>query len=69
MYIFLTIYKCWIIFFQASTEEINTAYRNLSRIYHPDKHIDAEKKKNAEILFNRIKKAYEVSKEMTTFCN
>ncbi|XP_031640868.1 dnaJ homolog subfamily C member 11 [Contarinia nasturtii] len=44
----------------ASIDEINTAYRNLSRIYHPDKHVDAEKKKNAEILFNRIKKAYEV---------
>ncbi|XP_055313601.1 dnaJ homolog subfamily C member 11 [Sitodiplosis mosellana] len=44
----------------ASADEINAAYRNLSRIYHPDKHIDAVKKKNAEILFNRIKKAYEV---------
>lgn len=32
----------------------------MSRIYHPDKHIDAEKKKNAELLFNRTKKAYEV---------
>lgn len=48
------------ILFQATIEEINTAYRSLSRIYHPDKHIDAEKKKNAELLFNRTKKAYEV---------
>lgn len=32
----------------------------MSRIYHPDKHIDAEKKKSAELLFNRTKKAYEV---------
>lgn len=46
--------------FQATIDEINTAYRNLSRIYHPDKHIDAQKKKNAELLFNRTKKAYEV---------
>lgn len=41
-------------------EEINAAYRNLSRIYHPDKHIDEEKKEKAELLFNRTKKAYEV---------
>lgn len=31
-----------------------------SRIYHPDKHIDVDKKKKAELLFNRIKRAYEV---------
>lgn len=32
----------------------------MSRIYHPDKHTDNEKKKKAELLFNRIKRAYEV---------
>jgi DnaJ homolog subfamily C member 11 len=46
--------------FQATTEEINTAYRNLSRIYHPDKHIEIENKSKAELMFNRTKKAYEV---------
>lgn len=46
--------------FQATTDEINAAYRALSRIYHPDKHVDVEKKKKAELLFNRIKRAYEV---------
>lgn len=32
----------------------------MSRIYHPDKHTDPAKKKDAEVLFNRTKKAYEV---------
>ncbi|XP_063695927.1 dnaJ homolog subfamily C member 11 [Culicoides brevitarsis] len=45
---------------EASAEEINQAYRNFSRQFHPDKHQNPEDKKNAEILFNRIKKAYEV---------
>lgn len=29
-------------------------------MYHPDKHLDDESKRKAEILFNRTKKAYEV---------
>lgn len=45
---------------QATTDEINTAYRNQSRIYHPDKHVDVELKHKAELLFNRTKRAYEV---------
>ncbi|XP_053961871.1 dnaJ homolog subfamily C member 11 [Anastrepha ludens] len=44
----------------ATGEQINAAYRKLSRIYHPDKHIDLESKKKAEQLFNRTKRAYEV---------
>ncbi|XP_055694542.1 dnaJ homolog subfamily C member 11 isoform X2 [Lutzomyia longipalpis] len=45
----------------ATTEQINTAYRHLSRIYHPDKHVaDVRKKIEAEALFNRLKTAYEV---------
>ena len=32
----------------------------MSRIYHPDKHTDALRKKEAEVLFNKTKKAYEV---------
>lgn len=36
------------------------AYRNLSRLYHPDKHVNADNKEKAELLFNRTKKAYEV---------
>ncbi|RZC31973.1 dnaJ -like subfamily C member 11 [Asbolus verrucosus] len=44
----------------ATKEEINGAYRRLSRMYHPDKHVDQELKSKAEILFNKTKKAYEV---------
>ncbi|KAJ8871014.1 hypothetical protein PR048_027317 [Dryococelus australis] len=44
----------------ASNEDINNAYRRLSRVYHPDKHVDPELKKEAEIMFNKTKKAYEV---------
>lgn len=46
--------------FQATPEEVNSAYRNLSRVYHPDKHVETEKKAKAELLFNRTKRAYEV---------
>lgn len=45
---------------QASQEEITNSYRRLSRIYHPDKHTDPVRKKEAEVLFNKTKRAYEV---------
>ncbi|KAH1023748.1 hypothetical protein HUJ05_003353 [Dendroctonus ponderosae] len=45
---------------EASREEINNAYRRLSRMYHPDKHLDPGLKSKAEIMFNKTKKAYEV---------
>ncbi|XP_069690191.1 dnaJ homolog subfamily C member 11 isoform X2 [Periplaneta americana] len=45
---------------EATTEDINNAYRRNSRLYHPDKHVDPVLKKEAEILFNKTKKAYEV---------
>nr|CAG4637676.1 EOG090X03AJ [Chydorus sphaericus] len=44
----------------APQEDITNAYRRLSRIYHPDKHTDPLRKKEAEVLFNKTKKAYEV---------
>lgn len=44
----------------ATPEEISTAYRNFSRMYHPDKHTDIRNKEKAEMMFNRTKKAYEV---------
>ena len=47
-------------FQQAPQEDITNAYRRLSRIYHPDKHTDPLRKKEAEVLFNKTKKAYEV---------
>lgn len=47
------------IFIQASKEEINNSFRKLSRIYHPDKHLDSEMKEKAENMFTKIKKAHE----------
>ncbi|KAK7082714.1 DnaJ (Hsp40), subfamily C, member 11 [Halocaridina rubra] len=44
----------------ASSEEINNAYRRLSRLYHPDKHTDPDRKMEAELLFSKTKRAYEV---------
>ncbi|XP_033154567.1 dnaJ homolog subfamily C member 11 [Drosophila mauritiana] len=44
----------------ATAEQINTAYRKQSRMFHPDKHLDPDSKKMAEIMFNRTKRAYEV---------
>ena len=43
----------------ASEAEINAAYKKLSRLYHPDKHLDEGKKKKAEILFAKLKLAHE----------
>ncbi|CAL7942456.1 unnamed protein product [Xylocopa violacea] len=44
----------------ATQEEINYAYHSLSKLYHPDKHVDPVLKKEAEVLFNRTKAAYKV---------
>ncbi|KAJ8960802.1 hypothetical protein NQ318_020098 [Aromia moschata] len=45
---------------EATKEEINNAYRRLSRMYHPDKHVDPALKAKAEVMFNKTKRAYEV---------
>lgn len=45
---------------QASKDDISKAFRRLSKMFHPDKHIDVKKKKDAENMFNKIKKAHEV---------
>ena len=45
---------------QASIDDVNNAFRRLSRIYHPDKHASApEKATDAQRLFTKIKKAHE----------
>lgn len=44
---------------QATDDEINNAYRRLSRLYHPDKHTDPDRKVEAELLFSKTKRAYE----------
>ncbi|XP_064459730.1 dnaJ homolog subfamily C member 11-like [Ornithodoros turicata] len=53
-YAFLNVRK------DATPEEITNSYRRLSKIYHPDKHSDPAKKQDAEILFNKTRKAYDV---------
>ena len=47
----------------ATYRDISRAYRNLARLYHPDKHIDEEAKKEAETKFLEITTAYDVLKE------
>ena len=45
---------------QASKEDINNAFRRLSRIYHPDKHAqDPAMLSKAETQFTKIKMAHE----------
>lgn len=46
--------------FLASQETITSAYRNLAKKFHPDKHLDERSKKEAEIIFQKIKTAYDV---------
>ncbi|CAG2168818.1 unnamed protein product [Oppiella nova] len=53
-YAFLNVSK------QATNDEITRAYKSMSKRLHPDKHMDPELKKEAEILFNKMKKAYDV---------
>ncbi|MEQ2262068.1 DnaJ (Hsp40), subfamily C, member 11 [Xenotaenia resolanae] len=45
---------------EATQEELKAAYRRLCMLYHPDKHRDAELKRQAETLFNLVHEAYEV---------
>lgn len=45
----------------ASDEEIVSAYKKFSRLYHPDKHRDEDDKKKAEVMFAKLKNAYEGS--------
>jgi len=45
---------------KATPEDVTAAYKKLSRIYHPDKHIEEDKKRQAELMFAKLKTAYEV---------
>lgn len=44
----------------APETDINAAYKKLTRLYHPDKHQDPQKKAQAELLFSKLKLAHEV---------
>ena len=43
----------------ATPEEITAAYKKLSRLYHPDEHIEEQKKQQALIMFTKLKNSYE----------
>lgn len=57
-----------LIFKQATNQEINKAFRQMSKIFHPDKHLDPAKKKQAEIFFNKIKNAHESKETKCLLC-
>ncbi len=44
----------------ASEAEITLAYKRLTRLYHPDKHVDEAQKAKAEILFAKLNKVHAV---------
>lgn len=47
--------------FNASQEQISTAYKNLARKFHPDKNNqDDRSRREAEVIFEKIKSAYDV---------
>lgn len=47
--------------FNASQEQISTAYKNLARKFHPDKNNqDDRSRREAEVIFEKIKNAYDV---------
>ncbi|KAJ2116011.1 hypothetical protein IW146_001857 [Coemansia sp. RSA 922] len=45
---------------RATTEDIREAYRRLSRLFHPDRHHDAEKQEWARRQFHIIQRAHEI---------
>ena len=56
-YSFLHVPRC------ATQDEIVAAYKKLSRLYHPDKHRDEEKKEYAGAMFTKLNQAYEVLRD------
>ena len=44
---------------KATDKEITQAYHRLGLTYHPDKQKNPENRKNAELLFSNIRKAFE----------
>lgn len=44
---------------QASVDDIRNSFRLLSRQFHPDKHTNPALKRQAELMFDKLKKAYD----------
>jgi preprotein translocase subunit Sec63 len=47
---------------KATDKEITQAYHRSSLIYHPDKHQNSENRRDAELIFAKLKMAYEGAK-------
>lgn len=43
----------------AAVDEINRAYRQRCKIFHPDRHFESENKRAAEMVFVKLRRAYE----------
>ncbi|XP_071944349.1 dnaJ homolog subfamily C member 11-like [Antedon mediterranea] len=44
----------------ASEDELKSSYRRLCMLYHPDKHMNSTDKEAAEVIFNKVQKAYAI---------
>lgn len=44
---------------QATPQEIDRAFRQLSRKFHPDRHSEEERKRDAEAHFARLQRAHD----------
>lgn len=59
-----------LLLFQASVDDINNAFRRLSKIYHPDKHVKSpERAQDAQTQFTKLKKAHEGKTYGSVFMN
>lgn len=47
------------LFSQATGEHIRNSYKLLSRRFHPDKHSDPALKRQAALMFDKLKKVYD----------
>ncbi|XP_033100299.1 dnaJ homolog subfamily C member 11-like [Anneissia japonica] len=44
----------------ASEDELKSSYRRLCMLYHPDKHVETADKEAAEMVFNKVQRAYAI---------
>lgn len=51
----------------ATVNEIKSAYREMVKLYHPDKQIGNRKDKNTKVRFQQVQDAYQIVKEFKGF--
>lgn len=44
----------------ASADDLKKSYRRLSQLFHPDKHVPEDAKREATLMFTRVKEAFEI---------